>query len=458
MSFNVPKSRWLVLLGTCLALWWGSFSILAQGYTTAGNTPSLAPIANFLGKGGSNTLYVTTGGNDATALIGRMDLPWASVNTALSNAVSGNVVVIGSGAFTNLVSNMPVPAGVSLFGSGRGNTFLYFTNTSGFVATAGWIELSNNTTVVNLTIGGVPDGTWHQYVPVVIEANATNILFQNVEINGQSDVGVWDNSSQATFVDCRFETRWDGWTDVGTAGKGWLRFFNCEGYAHTSADTQSQTAGMIDILNFTSGSSTNVVWAGGGVLISNVVAGQTGAAFSSSVYLYGCPVLFQQTNAASTTYVSIPGAVIGGHPYPEYLTPGATYIGDVTNAVPGSGAFMMVYNSGDRRWSYGWPTNAPSGGVINAGNAYCTNLAANWTITGIGNVPNNTGWSAWLVCSNSSAGARTITLPNGFDGSYTTGVSLGHPCLITVTQNLSCLIELRGYGQVFSNATVYPRF
>ena len=64
----------------------------------------------------ANTLWVAKDGNDGTALVDRLDLPWLTIGAALTAASSGDVVTVRPGTYSE--SGLTVPAGVSLVSAG----------------------------------------------------------------------------------------------------------------------------------------------------------------------------------------------------------------------------------------------------------------------------------------------------------------------------------------------------
>jgi hypothetical protein len=70
------------------------------------------------------TLYVDINGNDLTAVRGRMDRPWATVNAAVSNALAGDCVSINAGTYDLGTTPIYLATHGSLVGAGRLSTIL----------------------------------------------------------------------------------------------------------------------------------------------------------------------------------------------------------------------------------------------------------------------------------------------------------------------------------------------
>lgn len=72
------------------------------------------------GGGGSitttNINWVDSAGNDGTAAVDRIDLPWLTIGAALTAAASGDVVMVRPGTYAE--SGLTVPAGVALISEG----------------------------------------------------------------------------------------------------------------------------------------------------------------------------------------------------------------------------------------------------------------------------------------------------------------------------------------------------
>jgi hypothetical protein len=89
-------------------------SDLAGKVSTTGYVPNMT---------NANILYVSTNGNDFTAITGVFERPWKTPSVAISNAVAGQTVLVSPGRYPDdyIVS---VPAGVSVRGHGKGITTL----------------------------------------------------------------------------------------------------------------------------------------------------------------------------------------------------------------------------------------------------------------------------------------------------------------------------------------------
>lgn len=101
--------------------------------------------------GESHTLYVDKGGNDTTAIRGAIGFPYLTIQAALDDAQSGDIVQVGPGTFTEKIT-FPELAAISLIGSGSERTFIRWTADDETLLIAPASTAIQNATIARLSI------------------------------------------------------------------------------------------------------------------------------------------------------------------------------------------------------------------------------------------------------------------------------------------------------------------
>lgn len=279
----------------------------------------------------STTRYVETTGNDATAVAGNSSLPWLTFTGAVANATAGTRIKFGTGSWTIYTTNggYDVPLGLWLQGNGQSLTHLVSTNgVSGY-----WLNFTNNTIVQDLSIDrgsviptgltypvvfGPHDGRGGNWSPV------TNVLFQNVRIEGDSDTHSPNGGDYIDFVNCQFISHWDCMTckyQGTTTPNGKIRHFGCLFYTRINNDS--------DQANFVTGGISS----GGALSCVYNARGNT--------ELHGCTLIC--TNAKD---YSLPIYNLGGFPTVNVWVDDCTIVNQPAstniNNIPGGTAYYAV--------------------------------------------------------------------------------------------------------------------
>lgn len=157
--------------------------------------------AAIVGLGG--TCYVSTAGNDGTAVRGNMALPFLTVQAALNAALSGDTVYIGPGTFTENIS-IPTLDVLSIIGSGIGSTVL--TDAVGLTLDYTATGQARQLYVARLSIVNTSGNT-----ALNLNANANadfarnGFTFDSVQIEaGTSIVAAEKGGDDITFRHCKF--------------------------------------------------------------------------------------------------------------------------------------------------------------------------------------------------------------------------------------------------------------
>jgi hypothetical protein len=169
-------------------------------------------------------LFVATNGNDASGLMGRRDYPFATIKAAVlvaSNSASPAVINLGVGTFG--VTNLILSTNITLAGSGRSATFITMPYT--FVSGSFGVQIAgDNVTLRDMTFGkNALTGTY--YVPISPQ-RGTNVLIQNMNIYGDSDVFILAAGTSAgcsaSVVNCTISSGFDTMYLSYTAVANWV--------------------------------------------------------------------------------------------------------------------------------------------------------------------------------------------------------------------------------------------
>lgn len=256
--------RKLHLLATALALMLGSALHSAQLTINVGSTANdgtgdslrsafqkvntnftrLFTLAETNGTTAANVVVVDCeSGSDSTGTRGRLDLPFASWDAAMSNVVAGDIVLIRPGTYTtrglyykdSAWHGTEVPTGVSIVGSGQGNTTLRllqsYTNTLHIVLGSDYDGVSSNIYVGNLTLDGGATNLWYADYGKVngLSLPGSDITVENVNIenyrgatNGTTALeafGIYvGKGSRISVRNCRLHTRVTGFNNANNTG------------------------------------------------------------------------------------------------------------------------------------------------------------------------------------------------------------------------------------------------
>ncbi len=160
----------------------------------------------------SNQLWVDKAGSDSTGARNDPALPFLTIPAAMSNAISGDVVNVGAGRFTNqvIMSNS-----VSLRGIDWDRTVIVGTNS--LVAAGGGcvVALANNCELANLEV--VASYTNNIAGPIGTDENNGQGAFQNATVRNVKTSGLSDGlfvrestfGCSARFISCVFTSAWD---------------------------------------------------------------------------------------------------------------------------------------------------------------------------------------------------------------------------------------------------------
>lgn len=298
----------------------------------------------------SSILFVTTNGNDSTAIIGRQDRPFLTLSNAVLVAPTNSLIQLGYGSFD------------------IGNTIFYLTNTT----TIGGISLNGmgDGTVITGGINGKlcprHDSTLSNFKCLlaiyISELNAAqtafvptrNVTLRNLNVQSQIDGIYFQGVTNLNAWDCSFVSGFDGvadWTDPdNTPGICTANFFNCY---MAGVSNQFTTVGFCHGLSV---SGAIVQMYGGGLYAKDgtnetaaLCLGNVQTTTGGAVYLYN--VGLDATNASGTGPVakdilkqasSVEKVFIKGTAiHPNRITTGA----NVTYAPAVSGQSVYVTNT-----------------------------------------------------------------------------------------------------------------
>lgn len=240
-----------------------------------------------------NVLYVRTNGNDGTARIGRIDLPWASLTNAFTNLVDGCVVDVGPGTWNCGISNqLSMPTNGVLRGAGSWATTLIASNwNDGATYVGAFLKISDNCQIENLRIS-IPYEADMYLTPIGTDINsgsATNATVRDVQIYGNSD-GLMLSSSNRSELTAWNTAIWHAYDGINMQhnSNSIIRLFNC-------AISEYEDAARAN-------------WAGGGV-------GEGVGCQKGDVYMYGGSIwatnrLGVNLNDAADAFVYLEGVTI----------------------------------------------------------------------------------------------------------------------------------------------------
>lgn len=178
----------------------------------------------------TDTLFVRTNGNNATAVKGDPGKPWLSISNAVAASSAGDVIDVGSGVF-DTGHGLTLKTGTTLQGGGW-DTIL--SNSVTTVAADGCIvNLASGCLVKNLWIWGTDDAQLQPPIGIYSDATIpgaafTNAVIMNVRTRADSDaVYVYHTNACSLFAyNCLFEAKWDSLALGGNASSH-LEFWNC---------------------------------------------------------------------------------------------------------------------------------------------------------------------------------------------------------------------------------------
>lgn len=171
------------------------------------------------------TLYVSpTAGDDSRGHRGSQKFAWQTLQPALTNCLPGDTIVLDSGWIS--ASNATLPTYTTIYGQGRGVTYLYVGGTNS--ATAGLI-VDSGCKVRDMTLIVTNDETLGTfYFPMNTTSTATNLLFENIDIVGQNDAWYFNGSScTSTAMNCRAFSHWDAFYNTANSTNSYFKFINC---------------------------------------------------------------------------------------------------------------------------------------------------------------------------------------------------------------------------------------
>jgi hypothetical protein len=175
-------------------------------------------------------------------------------------------------------------------------------------------------------------------------------------------------------INCRFSTRWDGFTtsEPNLATNGRWDFFNCDIFASNDAEADQSNGGTID--GFAQSSGTVNIY-GGSIVLSNILFPGDISVGAQGCNLSGVSIQIFADNSAGTSFYAA-YCNIFGHPYTENNVISCAFYGDTTNDFIGGGV-ISARATGERFWTKDATglTNATAGSFWAATNAAPTNTS-----------------------------------------------------------------------------------
>jgi hypothetical protein len=297
--------------------------------TYAGTTPATGAPLWLNGIKTANTIFVdSTNGNDSTGLRGRQDLPFATLNAAITaaNITSGDLVYICNGAYAP-PGGVFVPAGVNVWGESMNGVQVTMPATNPDIFQPGSGSALNQLCVFgNMTVIGQKTSG-----PIGIVSGAsgstavsTNVLLKNLNVIGTVDcifinLGTF-GSAYWRCENCYFSSTYDTlFANAGTGSSQTLQidYVDC---THTiTGGTQLATYHVVNCgTNQTAGNTVLVrdfggVWSVNGSSTTSSTVNAIQAASGVTVELHGTSIA-----------VSQPGGVGGGTPLSVNVASGGT--------------------------------------------------------------------------------------------------------------------------------------
>jgi hypothetical protein len=174
--------------------------------------------AKTVGLVGGSLFVDAAGGNDSTGMRGRADLPFATLAAAYgaTGVTAGDIIHIGPGTF-EISAPQFIPTGVSVWGAGQGVTKLSYTGKGGLCIQPGSDSLFGNLSIVNGT--GNPTANFFPIGFALGSGGSTaisnNVTVMNLTISTFSD-GFFFNGNGVTttpvywkLINCTISTSWD---------------------------------------------------------------------------------------------------------------------------------------------------------------------------------------------------------------------------------------------------------
>lgn len=174
-------------------------SVFGQGFPPIGQPGAGG------GSGSANvvvgqTLYVSTNGNNSTAVRNNLAKPWATVSTAVTNMLPGDKVVIGPGKFFENGSIFYVTNGCSIEGAGIGVTTIVCTN--GTLPVLSYKSMAKGITWI-VGAGGGAQGLWVNDQT----GQPTDVILEDIEVIATNQPGIYclttTASNRIDMLHCR---------------------------------------------------------------------------------------------------------------------------------------------------------------------------------------------------------------------------------------------------------------
>ena len=383
------------------------------------DTNVLGSLGSTLSYTNPETLFVATNGNDTTAVRGKFDKPWRTVYAANTNATPGDVIKIGVGVFymhgtRDLIPDnispqyspaMWIKTNITLAGSGRGNTILRY-QTNGAPSVDSVFVVSDGVTIRDLTIdsGNVTNNN-NTAVPVYLAVDSTNVLFENLDINGGIDAFGGPATVYAKAINCNFHS----WYDGVLTGSGMFELYNCNVVCETNAANTAYGASYPRWRGVAPITAGTLKMYGGSVRIIN--GGVDSFCIGDGAIASG--VYTETTSTVGKTNWHYANAFVFGHPTEHAKTTNTVFYGDATNAPPAADGFMYTAANGTRYWKpVSWTNlaNIPAGFADGTddgagGTTYTNNTGRPGLIVGSGIGTNLNG-----LISSEAGGTGTNTI------------------------------------------------
>ena len=167
---------------------------------------------------GASLFVDSVNGDDSSGERGRADLPFATLSAAYGakDVAAGDIIYIGPGTF-EIATTQIIPAGVSVWGAGQGITKLSYTGKGGLLIQPGSDSLFGNLSIVNGT--GNPTANFFPIGFALGSGGSTaisnNVTVMNLTISTFSD-GFFFNGNGVTttpvywkLINCTISTSWD---------------------------------------------------------------------------------------------------------------------------------------------------------------------------------------------------------------------------------------------------------
>lgn len=416
-------------------------TVLSNALYVYGKIHTTFPIDGVIGTSNANVLYVDTAGDDSSALKGIPYRPWHSIETAASNAVVGDTIVVNQGTYQTTNGIFLPLGGAKLVGIGKPVIQNYATNLAAEQVFG--VVLTDNSIVDNVAVSNMFKSTRYQvalgtHYLLGWGTTMTNVVLKNVTMDGDSDCFFvrHTNTVSLAMYDCRAYSKWDAMVlaHTGSSVPVWdWSLYNCSSviyadsvfnpaysYTHAVGVSDDGTSPIVH-LNIFGGDYTSTNSQGQvvrldstGTLNANSTINILGANLvGTKMWFYG--------NDLGTAKIRVTGGLQRG----AFINGSVTSIGDLgiqgdsVYGIPNGIAMVDTpdVTDGFATWTNRW---GPDGGLTLGG----TNLAGKANLYAVGNV------SASIITNRSVGSTKVvITDANGKE----VGATLANMTLVGTT-------------------------